>query len=226
MSEVMEHVRLWIEQIILLLGYPGISLVMLAENLFPPIPSELVMPFAGFLAVDGRLSLPLAIAAGTSGSVAGAVILYHIGRWADGPLIRRFLRRYGRWVQVSEADLDRVLGYFDRYGESIVFFGRLIPIVRSLISVPAGMHGMPLGRFILFSTLGSLIWTSLLTYAGVLLGANWPRILLWTKQYERVTLVGLALAVVAYVAARWARGRRARRLGAPTEGAAAEAEAL
>jgi membrane protein DedA with SNARE-associated domain len=208
MAEVMEQVRLWIEQIILLLGYPGIALVMLVENIFPPIPSELVMPFAGFLTVDGRLNLPLAIVAGTSGSVLGAVVLYYIGRWADEPIVRRFLRRYGRWIMVSEADLDRVLGTFDRYGQPIVFFGRLIPIIRSLISVPAGMHRMPVGRFLLFTLLGSLIWTSLLTYAGVLLGENWPRILDFTKQYERLTLFIVLAAVVIFLAIRLYRNQR------------------
>lgn len=199
MAHLMEQVRLLIEEIILLLGYPGIALVMLLENLFPPIPSELVMPFAGFLAADGKLNLVAAIVAGTLGAVTGAVCLYYIGRWADEPLIRRFLRRYGRYLLMPESDLDRALDFFNRYGPPIVFFGRLIPIVRSLISIPAGMHRMPLGSFLLFTALGSTIWTTFLAVAGLFLGANWQRILDFTKQYERLTLVVLAIAAVIFV---------------------------
>jgi membrane protein DedA with SNARE-associated domain len=205
---MMDQVRLWIEQIILLLGYPGIALVMLVENLFPPIPSELVMPFAGFLAADGKLNLVAAIVAGTIGSVTGALILYYLGWWANEPIIRRFMRRYGRYVFMPESDLDRALSFFDRYGQSIVFFGRLIPIVRSLISVPAGMHRMPLSKFLLFTTLGSSIWTTVLTLAGLFLGANWERILDFTKQYERLTLVIIAIVAIIFVVVQVRRMRR------------------
>jgi membrane protein DedA with SNARE-associated domain len=208
MSEIMHQVGLWIEGIIQFLGYPGIALVMLAENLFPPIPSELVMPFAGFLVADGRMNFGAAVVAGTTGSVLGAVVLYYIGRWADEPVVRRFLRRYGRWIQISEADLDRVLSFFDRYGQPIVFFGRLIPIVRSLISVPAGMHRMPLPTFLLFTLLGSAIWTSLLTYAGVVLGANWESILVYTKRYERFTLLVVVATALVFFGSRLLRARR------------------
>ena len=209
----METVRIWIEQIILALGYPGIALVMLIENLFPPIPSEVVMPFAGFLAQQGKLNLVAAIAAGTLGSVMGAVVLYYIGRWADEPVIRAFLRRWGRYITVTEDELDRIMKVFDKYGQPIIFFGRLIPIVRSLISVPAGMDRMPLGRFLLFTTLGSAIWSSVLAYAGVVLAEHWETILVYSKQYERVTLVLLAVAFVAFVG--W-RVLQARRRPSPT----------
>jgi membrane protein DedA with SNARE-associated domain len=208
MTELMELVRVWIEQIIQLLGYPGIALVMLVENLFPPIPSEVVMPFAGFLAAQGKLNLFGAIVAGTLGSVAGAVVLYYIGLWADEPIIRAFLRRWGRFVTITEADLDRILKIFDKYGQPIVFFGRLIPIIRSLISVPAGMHRMPLGRFLLFTTLGSTIWSTLLAYAGVVLAEHWETILVYSKQYERVTLVLLAVVVIAFFGWRFYQARR------------------
>jgi membrane protein DedA with SNARE-associated domain len=208
MTEIMEQVRVWVEQIILALGYPGITLVMLVENLFPPIPSEVVMPFAGFLAAQGKLNLFAAIAAGTVGSVAGAAVLYYIGRWADEPVVRAFLRRWGRFITVTEEDLDRVMLVFKKYGPPIVFFGRLIPIIRSLISVPAGMNRMPFGRFLLFTTLGSTIWTAVLAYAGVLLAEHWEQILVYSKQYERVTLFIIGLAVIAYFAWRFMLARR------------------
>ena len=208
MTELMEVVRVWIEQIILALGYPGIALVMLVENLFPPIPSEVVMPFAGFLAAQGKLNLFGAIVAGTIGSVAGAVVLYYIGRWADEPVVRGFLRRWGRYITITEKDLDQVMGVFNRYGQPIVFFGRLVPIIRSLISVPAGMNRMPFGRFLLFTTFGSAIWSTVLAYAGVLLAEHWEQILVYSKQYERVTLLIVGLAVIAFFAWRFMQARR------------------
>ncbi|HEX2185224.1 MAG TPA: DedA family protein [Chloroflexota bacterium] len=182
-----------------LLNYPGIALVMLIENLFPPIPSEFVMPFAGFLAARGELNFAATVVAGTIGSVVGAIILYFVGMWAGEPLIRLFVRRYGRYWLLSEADLDRTIQFFARYGEAVVFFGRVIPLVRSLISIPAGMSRMPLGRFLIFTTLGAAIWTTALAAAGLALGENWELIIGFVKQYERAILVVLALGVIAFV---------------------------
>ncbi len=202
MAEVLEQLRIWIEQIILALGYPGIALVMLIENLFPPIPSELVMPFAGFMVAQNQFNFVGIVIAGTVGSVLGAVVLYYVGMLAGEPLIRSFLRRYGRWFALSEHDLDRALQFFSRYGEAVVFFGRLIPLVRSLISLPAGMHRMPMSKFLLFTTLGSTIWTGVLGYAGFILGANWAQVLEFISTYQKATLVVLGL-LVAVLVIRW-----------------------
>ena len=155
MAAVLESLRQWIEQIILTLGYPGIALMMLVENLFPPIPSEFVMPFAGFLAAGGQMSFLWVVVAGTLGSVVGAVVLYYFGLWAGEPVVRTLVRRYGRWWLLSEADLDRTIQFFERRGELVVFFARVVPLFRSLISLPAGMSRMPIGKFLLFTTLGS-----------------------------------------------------------------------
>ncbi len=211
MAEIMTKVQQLIESIIMSLGYVGIALVMLAENLFPPIPSELVMPFAGFIAGRGEMSVPLVLLAGTIGAVAGALALYYIGRWADETIIRRFVRNYGKWFLISEADLDRTLGFFERHGEIIVFTGRLIPLVRSLISIPAGMNRMPMGRFLLWTTAGSLLWNGVLTYAGVILESQWERVLGFVDQYEKVALGLIALALIAFIASRLLKKRR----GAP-----------
>jgi len=202
LSEVMAQIQIWIDQIITAIGYPGITLVMFAENLFPPIPSELVMPFAGFKVANGEYNLVLTILAGTLGSVLGALALYYIGRLAGEPLVRPFFRRFGRFFLLSEEDLDKSLAVFGRHGEVMVFAGRVIPLIRSLISLPAGMNRMPMGRFLLFTTLGSAIWTSFLTVAGVMLGANWERILGFVEVYQDVVLIGIALAVVAFVVVR------------------------
>ncbi|HEU4322505.1 MAG TPA: DedA family protein [Roseiflexaceae bacterium] len=212
MTEIMERVRLLVEEAILALGYLGIALVMLVENLIPPIPSELVMPFAGFLVAEQKLSMVGVLLSGTLGSLLGAVILYALGRWAGDPLVRRFLRRYGHLIRVSEQDLDRALAVFDRYGEVIVLVGRLIPLVRSLISLPAGMRGMPFWRFLLFTAAGTALWNGALAGAGFLLGQNWAAVLGVIEQYQRVVLVVLAAALLWWVtraALRWRQMRTA-----------------
>ena len=208
MAQIIDQLRMIIEQIILAMGLPGITIVMFAENLFPPIPSELVMPFAGFVVGQGKASFLPVWAAGTFGAVLGAVVLYYIGRWADEPIVRRFVRRFGKWFLLSEADLDRVLQSFARHGEAIVFFGRLIPIVRSLISLPAGMQRMPMGKFLLFTTLGAAIWTAVLTAAGVILGANWDQVLDIVRRYEQLTLAVLVILVIAFFVIRISQRRK------------------
>jgi membrane protein DedA with SNARE-associated domain len=212
-AEALEFVRHWIELIIGTLGYPGVFLVMLAENLFPPIPSELVMPFAGFLAGRGEMDFWPAVVAGTLGSVAGAVILYYVGQFAGEPLLRAFIRKYGRIWMISETDLDRALAAFNRHGSLVVFTARVIPIIRSLISLPAGMGRMPLLPFLALTTLGSALWTIILTYAGLVLGQNWELVLGWVKQYERVALIAMIIAVVVF-GWRWYVSRRRELAGA------------
>lgn len=196
MAELLEQLRLWIEYVITHLGYAGIALVMLLENLFPPIPSELVMPFAGFLAAQGTFTFPGILLAGTIGSVLGAILLYYLGMWADEALVRRLIRRYGKFFWLTEQDFDRALQLFGRYGPAMVFLGRLIPLVRSLISIPAGMNRMPLGPFLAYTTLGSAIWNGLLGYTGMIVGENWNSILGWVDTYEQIILGVLALVIV------------------------------
>jgi membrane protein DedA with SNARE-associated domain len=210
MAEILDQIRIWIEQIISAMGYPGITFVMLVENLFPPIPSEVVMPFAGFLVVDGRFSLPGIILAGTLGSVLGALVIYYIGLWSNERVVRRFIRRWGKYFLLSEDDLDRALNVVDRYGEIIIFVGRLIPIIRSLISLPAGMQRMSMPKFLLFTTMGTAIWSGILGYAGVLLGENWEEILDIVDRYEKATAVVLIVLVVVFVGYRLRDMRRKR----------------
>jgi len=208
MAELMEYTRILIEQVILALGYPGIVLVMLLENLFPPIPSELVMPLAGFLAGRGQADFAAIWAAGTLGAVLGALALYAVGYWADSHVVRRLLRRYGRWLQVDETDLDRVLAAFKRYGEALVLFGRLLPLVRSLISLPAGMSRMPLGKFLIFTTIGTGLWNGALAGVGLALGAQWTQVLEFVRRYETLTLIALGVAGAAVLAMWLMRWRR------------------
>jgi len=208
MGQLFEQLGRWVEEIVTWLGYPGITLVMLIENLFPPIPSELVMPLAGFFAADGKLTFAGVCIAGTLGSVLGAVALYYIGMWADEPLIRRFVRRYGRWLTLSEQDLDRALSAFHRRGEIVVFVCRMVPLLRSLVSIPAGMHRMPMGKFLLFTTAGSAIWTVALALAGFILRQNWAQVLAFINAYQNFTLAALAFAMGAFMVTRTVRRRQ------------------
>lgn len=210
MSAIMDKVQEIITAIIMALSYPGIALVMFAENLFPPIPSELVMPFAGFIVGKGEMNLVAVMLAGTIGAVLGALALYYIGMWADETIIRRFIRSYGKFFFISEADIDKTLAFFAKRGEIVVFTGRLIPLVRSLISIPAGMNRMPMGRFLLWTTFGSLIWNGILTYAGIVLGSKWEEVLGLVDRYEKVALGLIGLGLIWFIGNRIIKARRNR----------------
>ncbi len=211
MSDLIGRLGEAIQDIIRTLGYIGIVLVMAAENIFPPIPSELVMPLAGFMAREGTFNIWLVILTGMLGSVIGALVLYYLGAWANEAVIRRFVRRWGRYAFISENDLDVSLGYFNRYGEVVIFFGRLIPLVRSLISIPAGMNRMPLPKFLFFTMLGTTLWSAFLSFMGWILQANWELVVGYIEQYQRVVLVLIALAVLAFIYFRIVAPRLARK---------------
>ena len=148
-----------ITSILASLGGFGVFLLMLAENVFPPIPSEVILPLAGYTAAQGRGSLWVVAIAGTLGSAAGAVLWYYVGRWIGIDRLKRFAARHGRWLTLTPVEVDHVDRWFDRYGRRAVLFGRMVPGVRTLISVPAGVSGMPLGPFLVSTLAGSAIWT-------------------------------------------------------------------
>ena len=157
-------------------GYAGIIALMFLENLFPPIPSEVIMPLAGFQAAKGETSLPLVIASGTLGSVLGAIFWYYVGRWIGVERLKAFAARHGRLLTVSPRDIDKVDQAFDRHCGAAILIGRMVPAIRTLISVPAGMFEMTLPRFILFTTIGSALWTGLLASAGYGLESEYEKI--------------------------------------------------
>ncbi|MXX53314.1 MAG: DedA family protein [Dehalococcoidia bacterium] len=210
MMHLLEQVGGWIESLIAAIGYPGIVLAMALENIFPPIPSEAVLPFAGALSAKGELDFWGAVAAGTAGSLIGAVVLYAIGYVAREAGARRIVEVYGKYVFISERDLDRSAAWFERYGEAIIFFGRLIPLIRSIISVPAGYTRMNMVRFLIYTTLGTTLWNLILTYIGRVLGENWADISELMAPYEYGVLILIGLAVVAFVGWRAVRWRRQR----------------
>ena len=181
----------WISGIIDQMGYIGIALLMFAENVFPPIPSELIMPLAGFNAARGSMTLAGVLIAGIVGTVAGAYLWYWIGLKVGSRRIRHLAAKHGRWLTVSPDEFDRAQGWFDRHGGMAVFFGRLLPTVRTFISVPAGLLPMNIGRFMFYTTLGTGIWTAILTVAGYLLESQYERVQGWLNPVSTVVVVAI-----------------------------------
>lgn len=163
-----ERLVTWITEIIFQLGYPGITLLMALESSFFPFPSEVVLPPAGYLAAQGRMNAPAAFAAGLAGSLLGAVFNYYVAVRLGRPL----LHRYARYVLVREASLTRAEAFFRRHGEISTFVGRLIPVIRQLISLPAGLAQMRMNRFVLYTAAGAGIWCAILTYIGWIVGRH------------------------------------------------------
>lgn len=190
----------WISAALNHTGYFGIALLMFAENLFPPIPSELIMPLAGFNASRGDMQVVWVVLSGTAGSLAGALFWYYVGRWLGCDRIKALARRHGRWVTVSPDDIDHAANWFRRHCGNAVFFGRLIPTIRTLISVPAGIAGMGLGRFLLFSFFGTLLWTALLTAGGYILGDQYARINSWLNPVANVVVAVIVFGYLYRVA--------------------------
>lgn len=188
-------------------GEVGVGVLIALENLFPPIPSEVVLPFAGFRAERGDLNLVLAWVAATAGALVGALILYGLGAWVGSQRLHELAGK--RWfVVLSQSDYDRGERFFDRHGGKIVLFGRCIPLVRSVVSVPAGVARMPLPRFCLYTAAGSAVWNALFIGAGYQLGQNYERVERW------VAPVGYAVVATLLVWMVWLTLRKLRRLRA------------
>lgn len=196
----------WIQNTMSTLGYPGVALLMFLENLFPPIPSELIMPLAGFTAGRGELSFVGVVVAGAVGSLAGQLPLYYIGRFFGEDKLVRWADRYGRWLTVSGDDVKKADDWFDKHGTKAVFFARLVPGLRSLISVPAGMSEMPMPKFLLYSALGTTLWVVILTVLGALLGQNYNAVDTYLGPVALVVVGGLTVLAVVWIVRR--RGQR------------------
>ncbi|MBH9536712.1 DedA family protein [Novosphingopyxis sp. YJ-S2-01] len=192
----------WITHLLDQLGYVGIALLMLLENVFPPIPSELIMPLAGFDAARGDMNVYLVILSGSIGSVAGALFWYVIGRWIGEDRLKRFASRHGRLLTLNASEIERVNRWFDKHNEKAVLLGRLVPAVRTLISVPAGIFEMSLGRFLIYSTIGTVGWTALLTFGGYMLGDRYELVQTWINPVSNI-IVGVIVLAYLYRVMRW-----------------------
>lgn len=197
----------WATSVMETLGYGGVAFLVALENLFPPIPSEVVLPLAGFVAAGGEASLVGMIIAATIGSVVGAFILYGAAS-AIGPVrLRALVIRYGKWFSLDEADLDKTEEWFDRRANLAVLLCRCVPLMRSLISIPAGFRRMPLAPFTFFTLIGSTVWNVTLVGAGYLLGEQWHRVDAPLEVFQKAVLAAIAVAVAWFVWRRIVRPR-------------------
>lgn len=207
MSGLLHTLGDWAVAIVDALGYAGVFLLVALENLIPPIPSELILPLAGFRVAQGGLTFVGVTLAATAGSVLGALVLYGIGYWVGEARLRRFIRRFSWLPFVDEADLDKAQRWFARHGGKAVLTGRLIPVIRSVVSIPAGFERMPLGRFIIYTALGSTTWNSILIGAGWSLGEQWAEVRQYTQFFEYAVILAIGAAIVWFVWRRWSGGR-------------------
>ncbi|SHE87839.1 membrane protein DedA, SNARE-associated domain [Seinonella peptonophila] len=191
----------WIIELMEEFGYLGIFLMILLENIFPPIPSEIVLAFGGFMTIKSDLTITGVIIASTLGAVAGALILYYLGKLLHVERLEWIVERFGSILKTKKEDIHKANRWFHRYGIWTVFFCRMVPILRSLISIPAGMAKMNLVTFLLLTTVGSLIWNSILVNVGAALGASWTKVLEYMSIYQDVVLV--IIGIVGIIAVVW-----------------------
>lgn len=196
----------WAVHLMETIGAPGAGLAIALENLFPPLPSEVILPLAGFTASRGSFSLVEAILWTTLGSVVGAFALYVLGAWLGRDRMRRLVTKV---PLVDLEDVDRVQEWFARYGYKAVFFGRMIPLFRSLVSIPAGIERMPPTAFLLLTTAGSLIWNSVFVLAGYYLGESWHVVEQYAGTFQRIVIIAVVLLAVYFLVSKI----RARRTG-------------
>jgi membrane protein DedA with SNARE-associated domain len=183
----------WVVNVVRGMGPLGVALLMLLENLFPPLPSEVIMPLAGYLSARGEASFWAMSAAGTAGSLAGALFWYRVGRAVTHDRLCAWVGRHGTWLAMTQEDVDGATKWFARHGASSVLFGRMVPVVRTLISVPAGFSRMPPARFIVLSALGTSAWTLALAYAGRLLGSRFQQVEQWIGPVSSAIVVAAVL---------------------------------
>ncbi|MFD0589811.1 DedA family protein [Paenibacillus sp. GCM10027627] len=186
----------WITEFMEQYGYFGILLMIALENLFPPIPSEVVLTFGGFMTTNTEMTPFGVIMVATVGSLVGAIILYYIGKILGVERLEKIVDRWGRVLRVKKEDIRKADAWFDKYGYWAVFICRMIPLIRSLISLPAGMSGMKLVPFLFFTTIGTLIWNTILVSIGAAVGDNWHDIVNFVDVYSNIVYALIAIAVI------------------------------
>jgi len=197
----------WLIDIMNDLGYFGVMLLIALENVFPPIPSEIILTFGGFMTTTTNLTVIGVILAATAGSVVGAIILYVIGLQLNVTRLEMIIDRWGHLLRITKEDIHRADAWFDKYGPWTVFFCRFVPIIRSLISIPAGMSHMNAGLFLLLTTIGTFIWNTVLVYLGARLGESWEVIVYYMDMYSYV-IYGVIFILVIFVLYKFIKRRK------------------
>ncbi|MBG6181724.1 DedA family protein [Arthrobacter sp. CAN_A1] len=206
-GSLIESISDWAVSMMETIGAPGAGLAIALENLFPPLPSEVILPLAGFTASRGNFSLFEAIFWTTAGSVVGALALYFLGAWLGRDRMRAIVSRV---PLVDLADVDHVEDWFNRHGYKAVFFGRMIPLFRSLVSIPAGIERMTLWKFLVLTTAGSLIWNCIFVMAGFYLGENWHLVQAYADVFQKIVIASVILLVGYFVVSKVLKIRRKR----------------
>ncbi|GGB54318.1 DedA family protein [Virgibacillus dakarensis] len=189
----------WVTDIMEQFGYIGVFFMMALENVFPPIPSEVILPFAGFMTTTTQLTVMGVVVTSTTGSVLGAIILYRIGKLLDVKRMEKIVSRWGHIIRVKKEDIHKADEWFDRYGYWTVLFCRMIPLIRSLISIPAGMSNMKFWLFLLFTMIGTVAWNVILILIGAALGESWTNILQFMDIYSTIAYVLIGTGIVVFI---------------------------
>lgn len=196
---MLESVASWVINVISTLGYPGIVITMAIESALIPLPSEIIMPFSGFLASVGKFDLNMVALMGAVGNVLGSLVAYGIGYWGHEKLVRRFIRRFGKWVLISEKELDETEVLLHKYKDLVVLGSRVIPGIRTVISLPCGFAKLPLGRFIVMTFIGSPIWSYFLAWIGFVMGENWDTLGPYFHKADALIVVLIVAAAGFYI---------------------------
>ncbi|EIO5736661.1 DedA family protein [Listeria monocytogenes] len=186
----------WITSIMADFGYIGIFVLIMVENLFPPIPSEIILTFGGFMTTVTSLNVVMVIIVATLGSVVGAILLYKVASYFGKERLTKILLKYGRILRLKESDIERAENFFLKYGSWAVFLCRMIPLIRSLISIPAGMTKMKMSKFLILTTAGSLLWNTVLIGLGAMLGESWSEIVVFMDSFSTIIYSIIAILVV------------------------------
>ncbi|MBM7578667.1 DedA family protein [Jeotgalibacillus terrae] len=194
----------WLTDVMSEYGYIGVLLLIALENIFPPIPSEIILTFGGFMTVESTMTIPGVVLAATAGSVIGAVLLYWIGLQLDVERLEKITDRWGYVLRITKKDIHRADAWFDRYGPWTVFFCRFVPLIRSLISIPAGMSNMKFPLFLVLTAIGTLIWNIVLVSLGASLGNSWDVVVEYMEVYSRI-IYAVLLVIVIFVGFKFAK---------------------
>ncbi|EIQ2374312.1 DedA family protein [Listeria monocytogenes] len=186
----------WITSIMADFGYIGIFVLIMVENLFPPIPSEIILTFGGFMTTVTSLNVVMVIIVATLGSVVGAILLYKVASYFGKERLMKIVLKYGRILRLKESDIERAENFFLKYGSWAVFLCRMIPLIRSLISIPAGMTKMKMSKFLILTTAGSLLWNTVLIGLGAMLGESWSEIVVFMDSFSTIIYSIIAILVV------------------------------